>query len=708
MSGTEWPWSRRIRPILQSEVNECGLACLAMAAANAGHRVDLAGLRRRYPISSQGMTLAELMRIAGALELSPRAVRLEIEELGELQLPAILHWDLTHFVLLERVSGSKITILDPAVGRRTISLQETSRHLTGVALELTPSPDFTPIVARSALRISDLWTRITRLRGTMVQVVGLSLLLQVTVLALPFAQQIIVDEAIGQGDNSLVLLIAIGFGFVYLLNVLLQALRSWVVLTLGESISFQLAGNLVRHLIHLPVSFFERRHVGDLLSRIQSIKPIQELLTQGVVNVAIDALLALTTLIVMMLISPTLALVVLITSALYALTSLVLFPQWRARSEEEIVARAKQETHLLETMRSVRAIKLHGMETMREAGWRNLYADVVSSSYRADRTAIQLTLAENLLFNLQLLLVLAFAASMVIAGTMTIGLMFAFLSYRTSFATSASQLVHRVQDWRMIGLHLDRLADIVSEKQEQIGLAPPRANELRPPAIRVERLSFAYSPTDPPILQDVSFDVPAGSYLAIIGRSGSGKTTLLRLLLGLLTPTSGQILIDGVPLGPATIAAWRSRVGAVLQDDAMLQGTIADNIAFFDPHADMEDIISCASFARIHDEIMQMPMQYHSFIGDMGGALSAGQRQRLLLARAMYRSPDAVFLDEGTANLDEANETALAESFARLRRTRIVIAHRPALIEHAVQVIELDQGGVTILDTGAPRLQGVA
>ncbi|MGH6614990.1 peptidase domain-containing ABC transporter [Sphingomonas sp.] len=708
MSSVEWPWSRRIRPILQSEVNECGLACLAMAAANAGHRVDLAGLRRRYPISSQGMTLAELMRIAGGLELSPRAVRLEIDELGELQLPAILHWDLTHFVLLERVSGSKVTILDPAVGRRTISVEETSRHFTGVGLELTPSPDFTPIVARSALRISDLWTRITRLRGAMAQVVGLSLLLQVTVLALPFAQQIIVDEAIGQGDNSLVLLIAIGFGFVYLLNVLLQALRSWVVLTLGESISFQLAGNLVRHLIHLPVSFFERRHVGDLLSRIQSIKPIQELLTQGVVNVAIDALLALTTLIVMLLISPTLALVVLITSALYALTSLLLFPQWRARSEEEIVARAKQETHLLETMRSVRAIKLHGMETMREAGWRNLYADVVSSSYRADRTAIQLTLAENLLFNLQLLLVLAFAASMVIAGTMTIGLMFAFLSYRTSFATSASQLVHRVQDWRMIGLHLDRLADIVSEKQEQIGLAPPRPNELRPPAIRVERLSFAYSPTDPPILHDVSFDIPAGSYLAIIGRSGSGKTTLLRLLLGLLTPTSGQILIDGVPLGPATIAAWRSRVGAVLQDDAMLQGTIADNIAFFDPHADMEDIISCASFARIHDEIMQMPMQYHSFIGDMGGALSAGQRQRLLLARAMYRSPDAVFLDEGTANLDEANETALADSFARLRRTRIVIAHRPALIEQALQVIELDQGSVTIHNTGPARLQGVA
>lgn len=705
MSAFEWPWARRIRPILQAEVSECGLACLAMAAAHAGHRVDLGGLRRRYPVSAKGATLAELMRIAGELELSPRAVRLDLDELGELQLPAILHWDLNHFVLLERVGGRGATILDPAVGRRDLSLAEMSRHFTGVALELTPSPAFTPIVARASLKVSDLWSRITRLKGAMAQVVGLSLLLQLTALALPFFQQLIVDEAIGQGDVDLVLLLAIGFGCVYLLNTLVQALRSWVVLTLGEAIAFQLAGNLVRHLVRLPVAFFERRHVGDLLSRIGSIRPIQELLTQGVVNVAIDALLAVTTLIVMLVVSPLLALVVLLTTGLYAAVALVLFPAWRARSEEEIVARAREETHLLETMRSVPSIKLHGMETMREAGWRNLYADVVSSSYRADRTAIQLTLAENLLFNLQLVLVIAISAAMVIGGTMSLGLMFAFLSYRTSFSESAAQLVHRVQDWRMIGLHLDRLADIVGEQEERIGLPPPRPAGIRAPAIRVERLSFAYAPTDPPILNDVSFEIPAGGYCAIVGPSGSGKTTLLRLLLGLLTPTSGRILIDGVPLGPATIAGWRARVGAVLQDDALLQGTLADNIAFFDPHADIDDIVACARFARIHDEIAQMPMQYHSFIGDMGGALSAGQRQRLLLARAIYRSPDAVFLDEGTANLDVENEAAIAQAFARLQRTRIAIAHRPALIDAADQVIEIAGGRVVATN---PRLISTA
>ena len=690
--SAEWPWSRAIRPVLQSEVSECGLACLAMAAAHAGHRIDLAGLRQRYPISAKGATLAELMRVAADLDLAPRAVRCELDELGDLRLPAILHWDLNHFVLLEKVGGDKVVILDPAQGRRDLAVSTVSRHFTGIALELTPAPGFKPVTAKAALRISDLWSNITQARGAIVQIVGLSLLLQITALALPLFLQLVIDESIGQGDGDLLLLLTIGFGALYLFNTLTQALRAWVVLTVGETMAFQLAGNVVRHLIRLPTAFFERRHVGDLMSRIGSIKPVQELLTQGVINVAIDAVLALTTLIVMLMMRPMLAMIVLALTLAYAGVSIILFPQWRARSEEEIVARAKADTNLLESMRSIRSIKIHGHEGIREAGWRNLFADVVSASYRADRTAIQLNLAENLLLNLQLVLVVAIGASMVIGDTMTVGALLAFVAYRTSFAASATQLVSRVQDWRMIGLHLDRLADIVGESREEVGLVQPRAAGFHPPVIRLERVSFAYSPTEPPVLQDISFEIPAVANLAIVGASGSGKTTLLRLLLGLLVPTSGQILIDGVPLGAQSIANWRARIGAVLQDDAMLSGTIADNIAFFDPHIEMENVIACATFARINDEILAMPMQYQSFIGDMGGALSAGQRQRILLARALYRSPDAIFLDEGTANLDANNEVELAEALSRLHRTRVSIAHRPALIERATHVVEISGG----------------
>jgi len=694
VSGFEFPWSRQLTPVLQAEAAECGLACLAMAANAFGHKTNLPGLRRRYSTSMKGATLAELMLIATDLDLGPRPLRLDLEELPELRLPAILHWDLNHFVVLEKLAPGRVTILDPATGRRTIGMAAASRHFTGVALEFQPTPGFKPREERSILRITDLWSKLTHYGGASAQIVLLSLLLQLTALAMPFFMQLTIDEAIGQGDANLLGLLAIGFGTVYCLNALIQGLRSWVVLTLGESLAYQLAGNITRHLIRLPLAYFERRHVGDLLSRISSIRPIQDLLTQGIVNVAIDSLLALTTLIVMLVISVPLALTIVISTLIYFGISLALFPRWRQRSEEEILSRAQEETYLLETIRAMRAVKLHGNEAMRQAGWRNRNADVISANYRSGMIAIRLALAQNILFSLQLIIVVYLGAQAVIDETMTIGLLLAFLSYRTSFSDSAAKLINQIQQWRMIGLHLGRLSDIVGERPEEIGIAPPKAAISRPAAIRVEHLSFSYSPTEPPVLDDISFEIPAGGFAAFVGPSGAGKTTLMRLLLGLLTPVSGRILIGGIPLGPATIAGWRARVGAVLQDDSLLTGTLADNIGFFDPHFDAEHAELCARFARVHDDIAAMPMGYSSLIGDMGSTLSGGQRQRLLLARALYRDPDALFLDEGTANLDLENEIAISDAVARLSVTRVVIAHRPALIERAQQVFEIVDGKV--------------
>jgi ATP-binding cassette subfamily B protein RaxB len=283
---------------------------------------------------------------------------------------------------------------------------------------------------------------------------------------------------------------------------------------------------------------------------------------------------------------------------------------------------------------------------------------------------------------------------------MTLGTLLAFLAYRGSFTDSAAKVVQQIQQWRMVGLHLDRLSDIIAEKPEEIGIAPARSQESHPAEIRLEGLSYSYSPTERPILDQINLTIPAGSFIAIVGPSGAGKTTLVRLLLGLLPPTSGRIVIDGIPLGSATLATWRSRVGAVLQDDLLLTGTLADNIAFFDTKPDQERIEVCAMLARVHEEIMTMPMGYSSLIGDMGSALSSGQRQRILLARALYRCPDALFLDEGTANLDEANEIAIADTIAHMGITRIVIAHRPALIERADVVLQVSQGGISLVRGG--------
>ena len=687
----EWPWTKRLRPMLQSEEAECGLACVAMIAAYHGHRVNLPGLRQHYPVSLKGTTLADLVGVASELELAPRALRLEVEEMRKLQRPSILHWDLNHFVVLEDVGKRNITIVDPAVGRRTLTTKEIGRHFTGVALELTPSPDFVPVEARTKTRLSDLWSRLVNYRSAMIQVLALSLLLQLTALVMPFFLQLTIDEGIGQTDGNLLLLLLVGFGVVYILNGVTRALRAWVVLTLGQSLSYQLGGNVVRHLLRLPLAYFEKRHVGDLLSRIGSIQPIQALLSQGLVNVLIDSVLALTTLVVMLLISPTLAFIVVGTTIFYIVISLLLFPGLRRRTEEEIMARAREETFLMETIRAMRAIKLHTHEAMRENGWRNRFADVISANYRAQIYGIRLDFAENILFGIEFLLVVYFGALAVIEQSLTVGLLLAFLAYRTSFTGSTVSLVDQAQAWRLLGVHLDRLSDIVGQKREEVR-AGRRTALLPPPAIRGEGLSFAYGPNESPIFDGLDFEIPKGSFVAIIGPSGSGKTTMMRVMLGLLAPTSGQLLVDGVPLGPATNGAWRGRIGAVLQDDVLLTGTLADNIAFFDPRLDQEKVEAAARAARIHEDIVKMPMAYQSLIGDMGAALSGGQRQRIMLARALYRDPDALFLDEGTANLDEENEAAIVDLVARLPITRVVIAHRPALIQRADIVYRLDGG----------------
>jgi ATP-binding cassette, subfamily B, bacterial CvaB/MchF/RaxB len=695
--SAEWPWSRRTRPILQAEAAECGLACLAMVANRHGHRVDLVGLRHRYPTSIQGATLAQMVTIAADLGLAPRAVRLELHEIGKLRTPAILHWDLNHFVVLESVSSRSALIVDPAAGRRTVSMRDLDRHFTGVALELSPAIDFEPTEIRTRTRLRDLWSRLQGYGGALFQILALSLVLQAAVLLSPLFLQLVVDEAVAQGDSSLLLILLLGFGFVFALSGITGALRSWVVLVLGQSLSYQLAGNVVRHMLRLPLGFFERRHIGDLMSRLGSVQPIQSLLTQGLVDVVIDAALAVTTIVVMTLISPLLTVLVLGTSLAYLAFSLLLYPALRRRTEEEILARANQETYLLESIRAIRAVKLHSHEAMRENGWRNRYAEVISAAYRSRIFGIQLDLAESLLFGFQFLIVVYAGAIAVLGQEMTVGLLLAFLAYRTSFTASAIALVEQLQSWRLLGLHLERLSDIVAEKREALRVTP-RGNLLPAPAIQAEGLSFAYGPTEAPIFEKLDFEIPAGAFVAIVGPSGSGKTTLMRVLLGLLPPTSGQILIDKVPLGPATAAAWRGRIGAVMQDDHLLTGTLADNIAFFDPHLDQANVEQAARMARIHDDIMRMPMAYQSLIGDMGSALSAGQRQRIMLARALYRDPDALFLDEGTANLDDENEAAIARMIAGLPVTRIVIAHRPALIARADVVFRLEGGKIVRLD----------
>lgn len=680
---------RRLPIFRQSEMAECGLASLAMVAAYHGHRLDLNGFRQRYALSLKGATVADLISIAGTLNLSCRPLRLELEHLRQLRLPCILHWDLNHFVVLKSVSRRSAVLHDPALGVRHLTMAQLSKHFSGIALEVSPTSDFQPRVMRVRTRLSDMWSRLVGWQRALVQTLLLSILLQVFALAAPAYLQLAIDDAITRFDGQFLAVLALAFGAMYLLQALTEAMRSWVILHLGQTMGFQMVGNVLHHLLRLPADFFEKRIVGDILSRMGSVRPIQEALAQSVVTALLDGAMAVATAVVLFLYSPALAMIIIGSVFLYFGLVLALYPYRRMREEDQLVANADAQTYLIESIRASKTIKLFGREAQREAVWRNHHVNVVNAAIGAGKTEIATQSARSLIFGLQIVAVVYVAATMTMREEFTIGMLFAVMLYRANFSERADALAQKVVEFRLLRLHLERLADIVQARREP-GVDEPRAQAVPPTGhIALRGVGFRYAQNEPLVLNGIDLTVKPGEFIAIVGASGGGKSTLLKVMLGLLPPTEGEVLIDGQPLVSFGVPNWRSAIGVVQQDDELLMGTIADNISFFDAVLDMERVVESAKAAAVHAEITAMPMGYLSLVGDMGSVLSGGQRQRVLIARALYRRPRLLFLDEGTANLDSRAEVLIAELVERLPITRVVIAHRPELVSRADRIYEL-------------------
>jgi ATP-binding cassette, subfamily B, bacterial CvaB/MchF/RaxB len=698
---------RRLPLVLASEAAECGLACIAMVARCHGHDVDLNGLRQRFTLSMSGISLRSLMGLADQLGFSTRPLRVELSSLSKVQMPAILHWDLNHFVVLNSITAKTVVIHDPAIGVRKLALADVSKHFTGVVLELTPAASFRPVHARAPIRLSSLWSQMTGMGSALAQVIALSAALQIATFAAPFQIQLVVDEAVFHADQDLLIVLALAFGALVVVQASIEALRGWALQVFGHLLSFQIVGNLVRHMMRLPADFFEKRHVGDILSRIGAAQPIQDAITRGVVAAIIDGVMSFIAAVILFFYSVMLASIVVFAVLLHLVLVFALYPGMRHRMEEEILARAKEQSHLMESVRAATIIKLMGREAERESAWRNLYAEVTNAGISVGKYQISFAFIQTLLSGLVNVIIIYLGARLILTDQgFSVGMLFAFLSFRNTFNDRAVGFINQLVQFRLLALHLDRLADIVTAAPETEA-ATAQHLEVRG-AIKVRELSFRYGVADQFVLQDVNFEVMSGEFVAITGPSGGGKTTFLKLLLGLHRATSGTIDLDDNRADPELWRAWRAHVGVVSQDDRLLSGTIADNIAFFDPDLDMAKVQTAAMTAQVHDEIMRAPMQYLGLVGDMGSTLSGGQRQRVLLARALYGQPRILFLDEGTANLDEATEEAIADLIEKMPITRIVVAHRPALIRRAKRVFLVKARQITELPRRDPaRLEAL-
>ena len=683
----------RMPMLLQAEVAECGLACLAMVAAFHGHRSDLATLRRRHPVSQKGATMADLVRVAGRLDLNARALRAELEHLPQLELPCVLHWDMNHFVVLKEVRRDSVVVHDPARGVRRVSMDEVSKHFTGVVLELAPQADFRPRVERQRVGLRQMLGHVTGLKRSLLQIFTLALALEGFMLLSPFFMQWVVDGVLVSADRDLLITLGLGFGLLVAIQVGAGAIRSWAVLHLSCTLNLQWLANVFAHLMRLPVDWFEKRHTGDVMSRFAAVEHIQKTLTTSFIEAVLDGTLVIVTLAMMFFYSVTLTLIALGCVAAYALLRLAFFKPQRDAAEEAIVFEARSSSHFLESLRGVQSIKLFNRAHDRRARYLNLVVDAMNANVAGRKLELMFGALHKLTFGLERIAVVWVGALLVLDQRFSIGMLFAFLAYKEQFAQRVSGLIDKAVELKMLRLQGERLADIV--------LTPPEveAGSFSNPkdlvaTIELRGVSFAYSEGEPAVLRKLDLAIEPGESVAIVGPSGCGKTTLLKIMLGIHAPLAGEVRIGGVPLERLGLASWRDMIGTVMQDDQLFAGSIADNISFFAPEPEAEWIERCARVAAVHDEIEAMPMGYDTLIGDMGASLSGGQRQRILLARALYKRPQVLFLDEATSALDIDREREVNQAIRALKLTRIIVAHRPETIASAGRVVVLHDGRV--------------
>ncbi|QUG77702.1 ATP-binding cassette domain-containing protein [Erwinia sp. E602] len=695
-------WRRRLPMLQQTQAAECGLACVGMIAGYYGHHFDLVTLRHRFSTSLKGATLADIMQIAHRLGMASRALRLELDELDQLSTPCILHWEMNHFVVLKKVTRNKVILHDPARGLREVSMEEVSKSFTGVALELLPSASFQRLEEKQSVSMRRLVGGIIGLKSVFAQILIMSLALELFGILTPFFMQWVMDMVLVSADRSLLTLLGSGFIIILLLQNVVSALRSWVMAWFSSMLSVQWSANVFSWLLGLPMAFFEARHVGDIVSRFGSIGTIQNTLTTRFISTVLDGVMAFVTLGLIFAYNAKLTVLVIGLFVTYMLIRFVSWRPFRRANEEQIIAAARTQTQLLETIRGAQAVKLNNKEEVRLAAYANALVESTNKGIAIQRLSISFTTLQGTIAGVGRIVLIWLAALQVLEGNFSAGMLVAFISFSDQFIARASGLIDALLEFRMLRLHGERIADIVlTEKEEDRpagAIERPSGPRCSGPGLTVRDLSFRYAENEPWILHQCDFSIAPGENVAIVGRSGQGKTTLAKLLLGLLKPQQGEITVAGVDIRRTGMQAHRARIGCVMQDDILFAGSIAENISFFDAEPSPQQVEVAAQQAQIHDDIVAMPMGYQTLVGDMGSSLSGGQIQRVLLARALYRQPEILLLDEASSHLDIERERLINAAIRQMPVTRIIIAHRPETIRSADRVIVIDQGRAHSLD----------
>lgn len=696
----QFSFTRSLPVYLQTQTTECGLMCLAMIATYFDEEPDLPSLRRRYRMSINGTNFEQLLGIAAGLQLTGRALRVDLEQLSKLPTPCILHWDMGHFVVMAGVKRGKVTIHDPAKGKVVMKLAQAAEHFTGVVMTLLPSQEFVTGSGASPVQQHkkeplNLWAlagEVVGLKRTLLNIFLIGAAVEALTLISPLFIQWVTDHAVLTGDKELLLALALGFGALVLLKTVLEAVRSWAVVVMSTQFNMQWMANIFTHLLRLPILYYERRHLGDIQSRFGVIQSIQNTLTVTYVEAFVDGIMVIGTLVMMWIYSPPLAGLGVLAALIYLITRFGLYKHMREASNEKIVHEAKQQSIFMETIRGIVSLRMANREDVRIAHWLNHLVHMKNSGLRQQRLQLIFSTVNRLVFGLSRTAVVGLGAVAVIEGQFSIGMLLAFVFYKDQFSSRASSLIDRLFELKLLELQGMRLADIVLMKPEQ----DIKLRQLPPvtltPNLEIKNLRMRYGEAEPMILEGCQLTVPTGAIIAIAGHAGSGKTTLIKTMLGLFPNHGGDVYLGGIHIKKLGVHNYRNYVAGVLQDERPMAGTVAENLCFFSHTPEEGWLETCAKAVGLHDEINTLPMRYQTLIGDLGTALSASQRQKLLLARALYLKPQVILIDEASSHLTLPVEKNLI-AFCRTQGTSVVFTtSRKDSLDMADKVFALHMG----------------
>ncbi len=682
----------RMSMIFQSNVNECSLACFTMILGFYRQPVRLIDMRRRFMPKDKPLTISELMNIATALTFQPRALRCETGDLNQVKLPCIMHWDFEHFVVLARVKRRSVIIYDPAAGIRKLTRRELAQHFTGVVLELTPSGNLGASVQKtmSSTRPKkfNYIGSISEMLPALSQLFLLTILLQLFSLTTPLYLQLVVDEVLVKHDVDFLLVLFLGFLGLNIITLTSRCLQELTGLYLSNRLSIQMANHLFTHLVRLPISYFQTKHMGDIISRFHSLSPIQEFVTSSVISLILNTVLIVITIVMLFLYSAWLTAIILASAIVLVVGKLFFYWPMRFRIHEQIVKHANLDSHFMESVRSISAIKRFNGESIRENDYLNRLVDVSNASVRVGYVELSYELFSNGIRSFLYLVIVYILAKEVLAQAFTIGMLYAFLAYFDRLMGAIELLTSEVLKALMLRLHLDRLAEITETPAEPVADRPPVIDTHAEHVLALEAASFAYDRLT--VFRDLDLQITPGEHIAVIGPSGSGKTTLLKVCQGIIDLDDGIVRVQGQTLSSNNRSALGAIIASVMQEDTLITGSVMDNITFQSPSPNWDHAIECTKCVLLHDEILAHPLGYDRKIYEMDQSLSAGQSQRILLARALYQRPTILLLDEGTAHLDQQTATAVMQNITTLELTCIFSTHSMELLPLASRVLIAD------------------